>query len=342
MAWPLLLPWACTTPQPNPYDLSKQTNVLEPSSLSGPTNTWDYVMALATLENELAEHIKKSFGRDISLSELLELLTGYKQKALTDQQLVDLIEMGIFFAENTLGWEEAPSNLRHWLEGGGTGKTMKHELIIPLVIDDLCGDYYETVKSGIDARLKATPGQLFPPATMSIVGPSGETITVTPAESPLSAGGEDTLYLEKSVHTTRIPTDDLYNAVAAVWLDSTVKVKSEKLSSGGWRVTIVDWKCWFWDDYDWNKKGQAAEFELGLSKLIPATQRDQLKTLGYDPTEWDRIRVDDQTMLQIDDKQVDMGKGRQLHPKAYRIYSDSTWQFDASVSCSKETVFEMH
>jgi len=212
-----------------------------------------------------------------------------------------------------------------------------------LIGDALCEDYYDTLKSGIEARLRATPGQLFPTEMMSIVGPSGETITLTPAESPLSAGGEDTLYIEKSVLSTGNPLDDLYNAVAAVWLDSRIKVKSEKLSSGGWRVTIVNWENWFWDDYDWNKKGQKVSIRLGLSEKISAEQKSLLQTiLGVDPSLLDGIEVYDQTMLQINDKQVAMPDGRLLNPKAYRIYGDQTWQFNASLSpCSKEMVFDV-
>ena len=307
-----------------------------------PSVEWNPDTLLKYIESTFAPQIKAAFGQSISVSDLFNLFQRFGRNSLTDQEFVTLIEMGIYFARNKLGWQSSAANLEHWLDAGSSTIpwTMSRDLIMnrELITDALCTKYYDVIVDGVEKRIKAKPGELFPATTNTIIGPGGEVITLTPAASPLAAGGEETLYIEQSVATSGNHTEDIYNAVAAVWLDSRVKVKSE-LATGGWRVTIVDWECWFWDDYDWGLNGQSVTLPIKLfDRLgIPNEQRDVFKTyFSIDPSVLDEIKVSDKNMLQIEGKQVDMPDGRQLHPKAYRIYGDGTWRFDpAAAPCSR-------
>ena len=169
--------------------------------------------------------------------------------------------MASYFGRNSLDWTLAPDNLDHWLEAGGLqdpAQIMDYTLIKDqeLVIDTLVDEHYDVIVDGIKKRLLAPPDAEFPASPTTFTGPFGDPIEVNPAESPLAAGGEETLYYESSTHTTDDSTSDLFNAVNAVNLVSQVQVKSEVLYTGEWQVTIVDWQVWFWDSYDWNKEGQ--------------------------------------------------------------------------------------
>jgi len=330
-------------PVPAPWTPFPLPSIPNPWPAGTAPNTWDPSQLLPYLESTLAPQIKQAFGQSISLSDLLDLFKRFGTNNLTDQELVRLIEMGIYFARTNLNWQSSAANLEHWLDAGisTTPWTMSSDLVknrAPIT-DALCGEYYDLIVAGAQKRIKANPGDLFPSTATTIVGPLGEVIKLTPAASPLAAGGEETLYIEQSVATSGDHTEDIYNAVAAVWLDSRVKVKSEKLATGGWQVTILEWECWFWDDYDWGLSGQSVVIPIHLfDRLgIPNEQRDLFKTyFGIDPSVLDEIKIADKTMLQIEGKEVNMPDGKVLHPKAYRIYGDSTWRFDSTAApCSR-------
>jgi hypothetical protein len=256
--------------------------------------------------------------------------------------------MGSYFARHKLGWTLAPDNLDHWLVAGGLPKpdvVMDHSLIMnqERVIDTLCDSHYDVIVGGIKDRLWAQPGTKFPTSAATITGPLGEPITVDPAESSLPAGGEETLYFDSSTLTTDSHLTDLFNAVNAVHLVSQVHVKSEVIETGGWQVTIVDWQVWFWDTYDWNKEKQSVQIPIELFDNIPAltpfrsTLEDALKRNSFDPSVLQEITVTDAQMSKIEGKTIAMPDGTTRQPKAYSIYSDGSWSFNAS-SFGKETV----
>ena len=127
------------------------------------------------------------------------------------------------------------------------------------------------IVDGIKKRLLAPAGHRVPDvAGYDLRDHSAIPSQVNPAESPLAAGGEETLYYESSTPTTDDSTSDLFNAVNAVNLVSQVQVKSEVLDTGEWQVTIVDWQVWFWDSYDWNKDKQFVSIPLNLLDRLPA------------------------------------------------------------------------
>lgn len=337
-------------PVPAPWTPVPLPSMPNPWPTGSPINTWDPTQLLQYIESTFAAQIKQSFGQSISLIDLIDLFKRFGSNNVTDQELVRLIEMGIYFARTKLGWTSAAANLEHWLDAGSSISPwiMSRDLVRnrdPITYA-LCTEYYDLIVTGVEKRIKATAGELFPSTTKTITSATGAVITLTPAASNLAAGAEENLYIEQSVATSGNHAEDIYNAVAAVWLDSRVKVKSEKLSSGGWRVTITEWECWFWDDYDWGLNGQSVVIPIHLfdNLGIPNEQRDLLKTyFGIDPAMFDEIKVADNTMLQIEGKQVNMPDGRQLHPKAYRIYGDQTWPFDPSGDpCSRPKSWEVH
>ncbi|MEQ1896795.1 MAG: hypothetical protein ABL971_05330 [Vicinamibacterales bacterium] len=304
-------------------------------------NQMDPTAVIADLDRQSAARIKDAFGRDISLSALIGLLARFSAGSLSDQELVDVIEMGIYFARVKMEWAEAAANLEYWLVAGNDAapqRVMKAALIRDLdnIESALCGKHYEDIVAGVSNRLHAV-GELFPKEPDIITGASGEAIFLTPAESPLTAGGEEVLYKQSSVLTTG-ERGDIYNAVGAVTLVSRVTVRSERLQAGGWQVAIVDWECWFWDAYDWNKDvGVSIPVHLFDRLGVPAEYRPTLENAlaltGINKDVLEEIKVQDETMKQIEGKTIAMPDGRQMKPKSYLIYGDSSWRFDSGAFC---------
>jgi hypothetical protein len=336
----MLIPWNSPAPEPP----APNQWAPDPSSLS---NMWD--VAGVMLDGEITEIINDAFGTDLSLMDLIELLYRFQAGKLTDSQMVQVIQMGTYFARNTLKWTLAPDNLDHWLEAGGLqdpAQIMHYTLIKDQerIIDALVDEHYDVIVDGIKKRLLAPPGAEFPASPVTITGPFGDPIEVNPAETPLPAGGEETLYYDSSTLTTDDSTSDLFNAVNAVHLVSQVQVKSEVLITGEWQVTIVDWQVWFWDSYDWNKEKQSVSIPLKLLDKLPAdiaqyrsTIEDALKRNSINLSVLQNLKVMDSQMSQIEGKKIAMPDGSTKQPKAYPIYSNGSWSFDAS-TYGKDTV----
>ena len=336
----MLIPWNSPAPEP------PAPNPWAPDSSSS-SNTWD--VAGVMLDGKTTKAINDAFGTDLSLMDLIELFYRFPTGNLTDSQMVQVIQMGSYFARNTVGWTLAPDNLDHWLEAGGLqdpAQIMNYTLIKDQerVIDTLVDEHYDVIVDGIKKRLLAPPGVVFPASPTTFTGPFGAPIEVEPAESPLAAGGEETLYYDSSTRTTDDSGSDLFNAVNAVHLVSQVQVKSEVLYTGEWQVTIVDWQVWFWDSYDWNKNNQSAQIPLNLLGRLPAdmaqyrsTIEDALKRSSIKLSVLESITVHDSQMSKIEGKKVVMPDGSIKQPKAYPIYSNGSWSFDAS-TYDKDTV----
>lgn len=335
----MLIPWNPPAPPPPPSN---------PWAAPPAPNVWD--LAGVMVGDEIAKVIDDAFGARLSLTELLDLLYGFQHDRLNEVQRVQVIEMGIYFARNTLGWRLAPDNLQHWLIAGGLPKPeviMDHTLLMNQepVIDTLVDKHYDAIVDAIKKRLWE-PDTRFPAKGATIPGPQGTPITVDPAESPLPAGGEETLYLDASTHTTDSHLTDLFNAVNAVRLVSQVHVKSQVLETGGWQVTIDDWQVWFYDTYDWNKGDQSVRIPIELFDNLPllapfrSTIEDTLKQNAFDPSVMQEITVTDAQMAKIEGRTIAMPDGTTRQPKAYPIYSDGSWSFKAS-EFGKETVLQI-
>lgn len=350
MAVPLLLfvPWNQPAPESspsNPWEANPWE--VEPSA-SPSAGRWD-VIGLADKLSGLTDEIGELVGAEISLSDLIGLLGKLVDGGLSDQDLVRGIQMGSYFARHTMGWTLAPDNLDHWLEAGALqdpAQIMDYTLIQDQepVIDTLVDKHYDVIVEGIKTRLLAPPDAEFPASPTTFTGPFGAAIEVDPARSPLADGGEETLYYQSSTHTTDDSTSDLFNAVNAVTLVSQVQVKSEVLTTGEWQVTIVDWQVWFWDSYDWNKDNQFVSIPLDLLDRLPqdlapyrSTIEESLKRASIDLSLLQNLTVSDSQMSQIEGKTVVMPDGSTVKPKAYPVYSNASWSFDAG-KYGKDTV----
>jgi hypothetical protein len=336
MADPLPTPWqppAPAPPAPNSW-------TPDPSA-----NPWDLV---ALVNSQGSAAINAAFGRSMSPLDLIVLLNRFLTNQLSDSELVQVIQMGSYFARHNLNWTLAADNLDHWLKAGSLPEPaliMHPELIMKLqpIVDALCGEHYNAIVAGINSRLTAPAGTKFPKSVATFTGPSGKPVVVNPAESPLRAGGKETLYKESSNPTSK-NVDDIYNAFGGVWLVSQVNVKSEVLDTGGWRVTIVGWEAWFWDTYDWNTGGQSVSIPLDLFNRLGIEQKNRsiienaLNVQGINPSVLQELKVQDAQMRQIEGKKIAMPDGSTMQPKAYPIYSDGSWPFDAGSTCSKPTV----
>ena len=301
---------------------------------------------MARINSESVAAINEAFGRSISLMDLISLLHRFLTNQLSDSELVQVIQMGSYFARNKLSFTLASANLDRWLIAGSLAdpQIMKRDHIMNLdpIVDALCGKHYDAIVAGINSRLSAPAGTKFPASAATLTGPLGKPIVVNPAESPLRAGGKETLDVETGTLTSNSSLSDIYNAVGGVFLVSQVNVESEVLNTGGWRVTIADWQAWFWDTYDWNLAGQSVVIPLDLFNRLPAiapyqsTIEAMLNATGIPPSVLQELKVEDAQMRQIEGKKVAMPDGSTMQPKAYPIYSDGSWHFDASSSaCGK-------
>jgi len=335
----LLVPWNPPAPASPP------TNPWTPESS---VNIWD-LAGLSDKIDEMTVELDKLVGTNIALTDFVSLAGRFLTNDVSDVEMVRLVRMASYFGRNSLGWTLAPDNLDHWLEAGGLqdpGQIMDYTVVKDLepVIDTLVDEHYDVIVDGIKKRLVAPPDAEFPESPTTFTGPFGDPIQVDPAASPLAAGGEETLYYESSSHTTDDSTSDLFNAVNAVTLVSQVQVKSEVLTTGEWQVTIVDWQVWFWDSYDWNKDNQFVSVPLDIMDRLPADLaqyrsaiEDALKRASINPSVLQNITVKDAQMSQIEGKKIAMPDGSTVQPKAYPVYSNGSWSFDAS-AYDKDTV----
>jgi hypothetical protein len=296
--------------------------------------------------------IKEVFGREMSLNALVQMFSHLKLGEIPDAELVTLIEMGIYFARTQLTWTLAAANLEYWLAAGADpapSRQIDHRIVmeLPDIGKVMCRDHYGAIVSGVESRLKSSPDTKFPSKQTSITGPSGEPIVLSPTPSPLRTGGQETLYMEASTPTSVAPTDDIFNALGGVWLDSRVTVQSEVLGTGGWRVSVVGWESWFWDTYDWNE-GVGVTIPLKLFERlhiedpIRSIITNTLSSYGIDPSVLNELSIKDKQMKQLEGKKVTMPDGRLVQPKAFFVYGDTSWTFDPQASCQQPTVWTVN
>jgi len=348
MADPLPVPWQSTAPQA-PAPAASDAGSWMPDLPS--INPYDMAAVMAQLDPMSVPFVAKAFGVSMPLSQVMNLLVRLPIKdALKPEEMVQAVQMGSYFARHVLGWPLAATNLDHWLIAGGLqdpALIMDHTPFVNQepILGTLCDKHYEVIKNGIINRLKAKKDDKFPPSTQTIPGPMGKSIVVNPAESPLGAGGEETLYYDASTLTTDSHTSDMFNAVNAVHLVSQVHVTSQVLDKGaGWQVTLSDWQVWFYDTYDWNLDGQSVSIPIhlfdqipGIAQFRPAVEA-QLKNRGLDPSLLDNITITDAQMRAIEGKTIAMPGNGTMQPKAYPIYSDASWPFDPKATCDKDKV----
>ena len=268
------------------------------------------------------------------------MLHRFLTNQLSDSELVQVIQMGSYFARNKLSlrW---PLRIRSLADcrqprGSADHEARSHHEPLDPIVDALCGKHYDAIVAGINSRLSAPAGTKFPASAATLTGPLGKPIAVNPAESPLRAGGKETLYVETGTLTSNSSLSDIYNAVGGVFLVSQVNVESEVLNTGGWRVTIADWQAWFWDTYDWNLAGQSVVIPLDLFNRLPAIAPYQstiealLNATGIPPSVLQELKVEDAQMRQIEGKKVAMPDGSTMQPKPTRSTATVRRHFDAS------------
>ena len=171
---------------------------------------------------------------------LIDLLRRFPHNnELSDSEMVQIVQMGSYFARNTVGWTLAPDNLDHWLDAGGLqdpAQIMDRSLIMnqERVIDTLCDEHYDVIVDGIknDSRRRRTPSSRRRRRRLrdhSAI-PSGQ-----PGRKPAARRRRgNALPAEQHAHD-RDSGSDLFNAVNAVNLVSQVRVKSEVLDTGAGR-----------------------------------------------------------------------------------------------------------
>ena len=258
--------------------------------------------------------------------------------------------MGSYFARNTLKWTLAADNLDHWLEAGGLqdpALIMDHTLIMDQepVIGTLVDKHYDVIVDGIKKRLLAPPGVEFPASPVTITGPFGDPIVVNPAESPLRAGGEETLYYDSSTPTTGDSTQRFIQrgerGPSGVASPGQVGgARHRGMASDDRRLAGLVLGQLRLEP----RRSNSCQIPLNLFDRLPAdmapfrsTIEDALKRASIDPVGAGEITVTDAQMSQIEGKKIAMPDGSTMQPKAYPIYSDGSWSFDAS-TCDKDTV----
>ena len=117
------------------------------------------------LNSQSVAAINEAFGRSISLMDLISLLHRFLTNQLSDSELVQVIQMGSYFARNKLSFTLASANLDRWLIAGSLAdpQIMKRDHIMNLdpIVDALCGKHYDAIVAGINSRLSAPAGTKF-------------------------------------------------------------------------------------------------------------------------------------------------------------------------------------
>ena len=211
----------------------------------------------------------------ISLMDLISLLHRFLTNQLSDSELVQVIQMGSYFARNKLSFTLASANFDRWLIAGSLADLADHEArshheprshrrrALWKALRRDCRRYQQPPLGASGHQVPGVRGYAY--RTL------GQTYRGQPGRKPAARRGQWKHSMWKTgTLTSNSSLSDIYNAVGGVFLVSQVNVELEVLNTGGWRVTIADWQAWFWDTYDWNLAGQSVVIPLDLFNRLPA------------------------------------------------------------------------
>ena len=177
---------------------------------------------------------------------------------VTRSDLVDAIEMAVYFSRNFLGWDRASEKLEYFLDAGNAHQPYRTESFagtpIEASLSRAAVDYfYDSLLRNMESRIN-TGSADGDEGVMKIVNP-GETQAFIPKIAvPHSVNGAvitEEFYFGTTYQFPLQTQPDLYFAYGTIHLYSHVFVERELDSTGNWQCRIVSWRSWGFDAYDW-------------------------------------------------------------------------------------------
>lgn len=188
----------------------------------------------------------------------IEGTPGKKEIRLLERQVREMIATA-----RSLGYDLAAANLEDWLTGRyeDGSKKLPPETVRGTATEHVAEVHRETVADGVEARLKASPGEQFPTlAPVSGSKPRCLDLNLVDGPNELQQNGSTTIYWQDSMTATY--GTDLYFGLGAFTVHSEVTVSVTERAPDEATVTVeVDnWRCRVCDQYNW---------DLGKRTLVP-------------------------------------------------------------------------
>ena len=311
------------------------------------------------LLDQARSSIKKHLGADYDPAKLIVMLGKICNSApLTDDEVLDLAEMFIYFMDHELHWKLGVKMFELYLginrpAGLSVLEDSKSILASDSFCRSVCTAHLKILQSAVQARVLDTTGASFPrdeagaPKPGWVYDDQGGKINYESKPSPLRAGGTETIYMETSTQVSTVEATELAAIFGAIGVISQVSVKSTPDNQGHWTIEIVDWKTWAWDRGDFNGANgpNTQELPIKVSDFFgPSWVQDQVfkyieAQFGIKRDCLEKFTGFDKYMRQLEDNtyhrtNIVTGQAVIYFPQFFMIFF-SQWDFYASTGqCS--------
>lgn len=359
------------------------TPVLETDALNASAVTTSASSTSSQLPNWARSMIdgqfKKLFGRPYSIDKAIELLTAIS--TLSEVSDEDVVEIGVMYAyylqhhQKSLMAAEllllylnqtdpvafTPTSFQ--FDSGTRRAVIPQSTVRSLPSFDslVCANATVILERAIQKRLD-NPTDLHPGSAASFNKPDGSVENITPAISPMEAGGTETIYFDFNILLPANEKLPIKQALGTITVVAKVSVTSTPAATNSpqdpnnsWQISIDSWEHWGYDegDFEWNvlstdqddKKTQPVG--ISIEDLLPSWLPGKKKLLAEVNKVFpdlkgllDGFQVKDKYMHQIENKIINLPDGSKFHPKTYEIYIES-WSLDPnSGSCRVKSEFK--
>ena len=322
---------------------------------------------------------KKLFGRAYSIDKAIEILTAISTLAeVTDQDVVEIGAMYAYYLQHHQKSQMAAELLLLYLNltdpvaftptsfqfDTGTRRAVIPQSTVRSLpgFDGLvCANAAVILERAIQKRLD-NPTDLHPGSAASFTKPDGSVENVSPAISPMEAGGSEIIYFDFNVllpANEKLPIKQALGTITVVAKATVTSVPAASNSpqdpNNSWQITLDSWEHWGYDegDFEWNvlstKPGGKVTQTVGISldDLVPGWMPGKKRLLAEVDKVFPELKgllenfqVKDKYMHQIENKIINLPDGSRYHPKTYEIYIEA-WEIDpSSGGCSVKSEFK--
>ncbi|WP_419904978.1 hypothetical protein [Kiloniella sp.] len=322
---------------------------------------------------------KKLFGRPYSIDKAIELLTAISTLSeVSDEDVVEIGVMYAYYLQHHQKSQMAAELLLLYLNQTAPVvftpisfqfDTSTRRAVIPQStvrslpnFDGLvCANATVILERAIQKRLD-NAADLHPGSAASFTRPDGSVENITPAISPMEAGGTETIYFDFNI---LLPVDEknpikqalgTITVVAKVIVTSTpADTNSPQDSNNSWLISIDSWESWGYDegDFEWNVLSVDADDQknqpvgISIEDLLPSWLPGKKRLLAevnkvFPDLEGllEGFQVKDKYMHQIENKIINLPDGFKYHPKTYEIFIEA-WDLDPnSGACRVKSEFK--
>ena len=347
-----------------------QTPVLEDNALGRSDSTADQLPGWA--RSMIQSQFKRLFGRDYDLDKALSLLEKISTGGdVADEDVVEIGLMYAHFLEHHQKSVMAAELLRLYLNQTNPTFTptsfnfddVNRRVVIPESsvralpqFDALVVAKASTILEGAIQRRLDNPDDMHPGSAATFEKPDGTTESVTPAISPMHAGGTETIYFNFNIKLPHDATHPIKQALGTITVISKITVTSTPADDGAsWTMTYDAWENWGYDegDFEWDELSKnpddqlnqdvAISFEDLIPKWIPGKKRlEKVVRETFPDLEYmlSSFQVKDKYMEQVVDKVITLPDGTAFNPRTYDIYIEGWTTDPSSYSSILKTTYE--